>query len=632
MKWTFAKNDGGRDSGFHDAGVETFKGNFDRYLARELIQNSLDARLDINKPVKIVFSLLEMKREDMPDIDNLRVAFDRSKEYWSHDKKAVSFFEKASDLAHRESISMLRISDFNTSGVLGSDTDREKNWYNLIRSAGSSSKGGGEGGSFGIGKNAPFAASKMRTVFYSTYNTDKEHIFQGVAMLVSHNGSDGSVVQPVGYLGAENGHSVRKKDLVPKAFLRNEFGTDITVVGFDARENWRDQLIYSVLDNFWLAIEFGQLEVVVGDEHITKQNLSDLLRKFGSEFDDGEFTAHLYYDAYTNPSHPTLNFELPHLKAVNLYLKIGDSDLPKRVVMVRKTGMKIFEKAFRSIVPFCGVFVCSNDVGNQKLRDMEPPRHDVWDPDYPDKGVNRKIENEYVSFIRSCVKQLTPIDNADVISLPGLNRYLPDDDESFDTSFDSSDTPVTSETFERNMLPEKITGQVVDRKKQKMQPDNSHSTIYGDSVTDQGEGDSFVVREGRGSNNNDGGDQTGSGNGNPNEAEVTKGRSGGTNSKPAIPIKYRTFVINPRSGVYRISVKPEKELINKVDLFVWLVGDDQKTQAEILSARFASGEEIRIKNDCILDSVSLPPSGTVIEVVLKSPRRVAMEVIAHETL
>lgn len=53
MKWFFAKNEGGRDSGFHDAGVETFKGNFDRYLARELIQNSLDARSDAKKPVQV---------------------------------------------------------------------------------------------------------------------------------------------------------------------------------------------------------------------------------------------------------------------------------------------------------------------------------------------------------------------------------------------------------------------------------------------------------------------------------------------------------------------------------------------------------------------------------------------------
>ena len=32
MIWTFPKNPGGQESGFHDAGVETFKGNLERYL------------------------------------------------------------------------------------------------------------------------------------------------------------------------------------------------------------------------------------------------------------------------------------------------------------------------------------------------------------------------------------------------------------------------------------------------------------------------------------------------------------------------------------------------------------------------------------------------------------------------
>jgi hypothetical protein len=54
--------------------------------------------------------------------------------------------------------------------------------------------------------------------------------------------------------------------------------------------------------------------------------------------------------------------------------------------MVRKTGMVVFAKAFRSVVPFCGIFICKNEVGNKLLRDMEPPRHDVWDPDHPEKG------------------------------------------------------------------------------------------------------------------------------------------------------------------------------------------------------------------------------------------------------
>src|ERR1700686_2267409 len=99
MKWVFAPNVGGRDSGFHDAGVETFKGNFDRYLARELIQNSLDARYDHQKPVQVKFELLDLKRGDIPDLKGLSVTFERCAEYWTHSKKAKAFFEKAVALA-----------------------------------------------------------------------------------------------------------------------------------------------------------------------------------------------------------------------------------------------------------------------------------------------------------------------------------------------------------------------------------------------------------------------------------------------------------------------------------------------------------------------------------------------------
>src|ERR1700722_3603753 len=121
MQWTFADNNGGRDSGFHDAGVETFKGNFDRYLARELIQNSLDARRDKTKPVRVTFDLFEIDRTDLPDIERLTATFVRCAEYWIHDAKAKKFFEIAERLARAKKIAALRISDFNTTGVCGSE-------------------------------------------------------------------------------------------------------------------------------------------------------------------------------------------------------------------------------------------------------------------------------------------------------------------------------------------------------------------------------------------------------------------------------------------------------------------------------------------------------------------------------
>jgi len=467
LNWIFAKNDGGRDSGIHDAGVETFKGNFDRYLAREMIQNSLDARHDPNKPVLVKFEVLDFNRADVPDMNALKTTFARCAEYWSHDKKAKEFFQRAEKLASKEKITCLRIGDYNTTGVLGSDTERSKNWYNLIRCAGSSSKGGGEGGSFGIGKNAPFAASFLRTVLYSTFNTSEEHVFQGVATLVSHNNPSGGISQPTGFLGAQNGESVRSMSKIPSKFIRLQHGTDVIVLGFPAAENWQDDLIYSVLDNFWPAIHFGDLEIKVGDTLIKKDNLQPLLERFSGQ--EG-FTANLFYQAFTNPTHK-FPVTLPLVHEVTLYLTAGDAELPKRISMVRKTGMKIFEKAFRSVIPFCGVFLCRNDHGNKLLREMEPPRHDVWDPDHPEKGANRKTESEYVNFIRDCIRRLTPADESKVISIPGLNRFLPDDDETPEESFDGAmKEDFRQETPERRPLPEKIPGRKMDNKEKPTRP------------------------------------------------------------------------------------------------------------------------------------------------------------------
>ncbi|MCX7424491.1 MAG: hypothetical protein NTW96_02475 [Planctomycetia bacterium] len=163
MQWLFPKSDLGQESGLHDAGVETFKGNYYRYLAREILQNSLDARSDPNRPVVVKFQCVEIGRDRIPDMDGLGTALSQCRAYWADDQKAAAFFDRAVQLAQTATVTALRISDHNTTGVVGSDTERRKNWYSLIRCSGSSSKYGGEGGSYGIGKNAPFATSDLRT-------------------------------------------------------------------------------------------------------------------------------------------------------------------------------------------------------------------------------------------------------------------------------------------------------------------------------------------------------------------------------------------------------------------------------------------------------------------------------------
>jgi len=115
---------------------------------------------------------------------------------------------------------------------------------------------------------------------------------------------------------------------------------------------------------------------------------------------------------------------------VELYLHTGEAEMPKRVAMVRKSGMVIYHKMFRAAVPYCGVFLCRNDEGNALLRAMEPPRHDIWDADFPEKGDNKHIEKEFVEYIKEQIRNLTIKDDSTVIAVPELSRFLPDDEDS----------------------------------------------------------------------------------------------------------------------------------------------------------------------------------------------------------
>jgi hypothetical protein len=633
IKWNFPSNYGGRDNGLNDPGVETFKGNFDRYLARELGQNSLDARRDARKPVLLKFEFLEMDRDSIPHIDFLQDVFVRSAKFWAHAKKAKDFFNNAEKLARAEKIDVLKVGDYNTTGVLGSDTDKKKNWYNLIRCAGASSKDAGEGGSYGIGKKAPFAASHMRTVLYSTYNTDGNHAFVGVCDGATFDfpGRSGKA-QGIGFLGGAKGTSIRKKSQIPIEFRRKEYGADLYIMGFPRSLNWEEDLVYSVLDNFWPAIHLGDLEVHVGEIKITKKTLPKLMDQFSSEMK--RFTAHLYYKAFTSQTH-FFEGTLPILGKVECYFSTGDPELPKNVVMVRKTGMVIWNRAFRSPVAYCGVFVCRSVKGNALLREMEPPKHDTWDADHPEKGANKAAEAEYFGFIRECVGKLAPEDDSTIINIPGLSRFLPDDEDTPEEEFESgSGEPVEeakSEGATPNILPTKILPSKIESRKRSMQPDGQKPDEGEDETETKGSDGSGPEPGKEGKTETEGGKDGGSGGNAEGNMTPAIGGKGGVSSKPAIPIRYRAYCQDSTAGVYVLSVTAEKATDTDANLIVWTVGDDQKMPADIKSAKLTGGNEVGLAKNGILGPIKLPECTPLkIEVTLRHAARVAMEVSAHE--
>lgn len=444
--WHFPSTDNGEEDGLNDPLRENFEGNHEWFVAREMIQNSADATTG-KGPVRVRFERVLIPTESIPGKNQLSDILKRAKEYASGQEGADEFYDEAVAMISASEIAVLKISDFNTTGLNGEDNEKKGEWYRLIRATGASSMSGAGGGSFGIGKGAPFAASALRTVFYSTVNELGQPAFQGKARISSFE-LNGDIKRGTGLFGTakEKGvGAIREISEIPEAFRRCEVGTDIYVVGYlTEKADWRSQLMLSVIQNFWAAIHLGELIVSFAeegsdDEEINTTNLEEYLIKF-SESD--EAYTHEFFKALTDGT--AIHGDLERLGKCSLFVKKAEG-YPKMVQMMRKSKMVIKTtppSAFRVLAePYSAVFVCFSNEGNRKLRALEPPTHDDWDP-ARDRASGPQIVREMTNFIRDTLRSLSEENNSQPEEIPDLNYYLPEQDEVNAGSGDAG--PITS--------------------------------------------------------------------------------------------------------------------------------------------------------------------------------------------
>ena len=376
MKLRFPLLSGGTVSGLNDAGIETFEGDFASNVVRECAQNSLDA--SVGHPVVVQITRYAIPPADLPFIPQLRVVLNSCRGYWFESAKARKFFDIAL-LASSGSIDAIRISDSNTSGLDGSDTDRNGRWFGLVKSRGVSNKDDAQSdGSFGIGKDAPLAGSAFRSALYSTKNADGSVAFQGVCRLVTHLNPDGKETQGTGFIGDYDPagplfRAIREESAIPERFRRSARGLDVWVLGCRITEDeWELPFIRSALVNFWPAIHDGLIEFRIGEQFVNAENLGRLMAaERGQREVELEYP---YYRSLVDGAAKRFEANLPIVGTCRLHLLVGKRELPKKVRLVRATGMVIDLYAPRiGLLPFSGLFVCTDPNGNWLLRSLEPP-------------------------------------------------------------------------------------------------------------------------------------------------------------------------------------------------------------------------------------------------------------------
>jgi hypothetical protein len=397
-------------------------------LVRETGQNSLDA-VDGDGPVRMEFELGEMPTDVIPGIQGLRQHIeqveDATRGTQGHDR-----MEAALDLAYGETVSVLRISDFGTKGLEGSESMNAPTspLSALTRGAGISANDGTRGGSFGIGSAVGPMASDLCTVFYTSLpRGQSDVVFAGYSRLASHRDANGTWRVGDGFFTDRSDPSDFKYLRRPPAFgpfePRTQPGTDIFIVGY--RKAGDDPQLHNILDaftdNFMVAIHRGNL-VVIGKGHGEEWRLDTQTLK---TFTDARLESHAFYQAILDPEPAVITS--PRFGEVSLHINV-DPNLPKTLhtITMRRPLMKIDTFVHTSIpAKYAAVLICADPKGNRLLRELEPPQHDCWDGGRAYGG--QVAVKELKDFVRKELRERVRDRVGEIVDIKGLARFLPSD-------------------------------------------------------------------------------------------------------------------------------------------------------------------------------------------------------------
>ena len=426
--WNFPGNDNGRITGISEAGIETFRGSLYSSLAKEICQNSLDARVNVDKPVTVEYVMSSIATEKIAHFEQLERAIELCRDYWHDNSRTVKFFNKAMQVCSQGRLNVLRISDFNTTGLTGSDKERSSAWQNLVKSSGVSDKTGISGGSYGIGKSAPFACSDLRTLYYATQDIDGIKAYQGVANLVSfRNVQKGTtaknLTQGIGYYGNTEDNSPVFEPFCLDGFKRQQAGTDIYVLGFISSDSWRSEIIKAVLDGFLISILRRDLIVKVDNTVLNEKTLPKLIEIYKDEIP----LAYNYYRVMASEETVCIQENFAGMGNISLYI-LMQKDFRRKVLMARSNGMKIFDQdRISAAIQFAGVCILEGEEINAFFREMETPQHNKWEPDrHSDRKKAMKIKRELYRFIKKNVEDTCRETVTAEMDAAGAGDFIPD--------------------------------------------------------------------------------------------------------------------------------------------------------------------------------------------------------------
>ncbi len=475
------------DIGLSDNDIDGFLKDLLESVVRESAQNSNDEAE--KRPVRMNIDLLEMATAEIPDVGAYKEVLERclTEAQSTKSRKAEEFFKNAVKVLSRDKVQVLSIADSGTRGA-GGEFKKGGKFYTLAISKGRTDKDNiYSAGSFGIGKNAAFAGSELRLVFYSSRFAEageEKFYCLGKSVLTSwRNDADENMGNKV-YFGESEKEvaPVCLEASVPAWLKKDDLGLRIGIVAprVELRDGWHAGYISSLLSNFFIAIFDGNLEfsldngaVVINratmlshfeDEQVIaaakNAGMSDRLKwaRFCSE----ALAAHEFHSEY---------FTVPELGSFEVMIKVAE-DLPKRVFFIRN-GMYITDtlKHFGKLLqrfPNTKDFVAIvrpksvEDSSSEMIKRMENPEHNELTAGYiADEDEVRKLTAAMQILegkVRSVVNEFAEMEVLETREIDELREFIPDMGAGAKESKDSEESDPTAVMTTSKKLKKRGTG------------------------------------------------------------------------------------------------------------------------------------------------------------------------------
>lgn len=471
--WRFLPNNGDEDEGLANAGVETFRGSPFPGLARECGQNSLDAAViagDGSRRVRLEFRKVVVPVDQIPSINLLKAAVSACLERANSRSitNEIRFFEQAAALLQRPTIDALQASDFGTTGLRGPPVPGSP-FHALVKGTGVSQKPGDSGGSFGIGKNAAYVISRLRTVFYSTlYETPQGGAFlaQGKAILTSHLDHEQIPRRATGYWGTPTSGPVDSLELVPDWLTRDAQGTTVSSIGFLAEDDWQHEIAESLVRNFFSAIRKESMSFQVADEYlIDASTLASMFEKpeiiraadARGALENLQFSAAMQRCLSASGEEVTTFEEFfPGLGKMRLRVLV-EVGLPKRVGFLRNDmlitdslgqfGDRLTRFALQK--DFVAVVEPADAEAGRLIRSLENPRHDELSAERLDDPAEKRRTitafRKLIKWIRASIQLKTMNATTSEVALEEMNQFFasPREQERVTGAVDGEEHPET---------------------------------------------------------------------------------------------------------------------------------------------------------------------------------------------